>query len=265
MERRTFVTTMMSAAMAGSAGLSAGNAQSKPAPEFYLWRQYFLKTGTQPRRLAEFMERAMIPALNRLGHKPIGAFDVMLGLATPTLFTLTPVASLESIGALDAALARDEQFKQAAAAYTEAAATDPVYVRQEVSVLAAFPNVPRVEVPAAAAAKGPRIFELRTYESHSEAAHEKKVRMFTEMGEVDIFRRVGLTPVFFSRTIAGPRMPNLVYMLTYENLAARDKAWGAFRDDEGWKKLRSTPGFSDPEIVSNITTVLLRPTSYSQI
>ncbi len=265
MERRTFVTTMMSAAMAGSAGLSAGGMQAKPAPEFYIWRQYFLKTGTQPRRLAEFMERAMIPALNRFGHKPIGAFDVLAGLATPTLLTLTPVASLESVGTLDGALARDEQFKQAAVGYMEAAATDPVYVRQETSILAAFPNVPRVEVPAAAAKKGPRIFELRTYESHSEAAHEKKVRMFAEMGEVDIFRRVGLTPVFFSRTIAGPRMPSLVYMLTYENLAARDKAWGAFRDDEGWKKLRSTPGYSDPEIVSNITTVLLRPTPYSQI
>lgn len=265
MERRTFVMSMMSAAMAGSSGLSAGAIQTKPAPEFYIWRQYFLKTGTQPRRLAEYVERALIPALNRLGHKPIGVFDVLLGLATPTLFTLTPVASLDSVGTLDASLAKDEPFKQAAASYLDAAATDPVYVRQEVSILGAFPNVPRVEVPAAAATKGPRIFELRTYESHNEAAHEKKVRMFAEMGEVDIFRRVGLTPVFFSRTIAGPRMPSLVYMLVHDNLAARDKAWGGFRDDEGWKKLRSTPGYSDPEIVSNITTVLLRPTSYSQI
>lgn len=265
MERRTFVTTMMSAAMAGSAGLAAGGRQTKPAPEFYIWRQYFLKTGTQPRRLAEFMERALIPALNRLGHKPIGAFEVLVGLATPTLLTLTPAASLESVGTLDAALARDDQFKQAAAPYMEAAATDPVYVRQEVSILGAFANVPRIEVPAAAASKGPRIFELRTYESHNEAAHEKKVRMFAEMGEVDIFRRVGLTPVFFARTLAGPRMPSLVYMLVHENLAGRDKAWAGFRDDPDWKKLRSTAGYSDPEIVSNITTVLLRPTSYSQI
>ena len=31
------------------------------------------------------------------------------------------------------------------------------------------------------------------------------------------------------------------------------------------KKLSATPGFTDPEIVTNITTVFLRPASYSQI
>jgi hypothetical protein len=28
------------------------------------------------------------------------------------------------------------------------------------------------------------------------------------MGEIEIFRRAGLVPVFFSRTLAGPRMPS---------------------------------------------------------
>ena len=32
-----------------------------------------------------------------------------------------------------------------------------------------------------------------------------------------------------------------------------------------WKKLSATPGFTDPEIVSNISNVYLRPTAYSQI
>jgi hypothetical protein len=92
-----------------------------------------------------------------------------------------------------------------------------------------------------------------------------KMRMFTEMGEVDIFRRVGLTPVFFSRTVIGSRMPNLIYMLVHENLAGREKSWAAFGGDPEWKKLRSTPGYADAEIVSNITTIFLRPASYSQI
>jgi hypothetical protein len=60
-------------------------------------------------------------------------------------------------------------------------------------------------------------------------------------------------------------MPNLTYMLVHENMASRDKSWDAFRNDEGWKTLRSTPGYADAEIVSSITTVLLRPAAYSQI
>jgi hypothetical protein len=238
---------------------------SAPAAEFYVWRQFIIRNGPQPRRLAEFLQGAAIPALNRLGHKPIGAFEVVAGVPGPSLFLLIPLASLDALAALEAGLDGDDQFARAGAAYLDAPATDPAYIRQEVSLLSAFPKMPRIEVPAATPAKGPRLFELRTYESPSEKAHRAKVRMFEELGEIDIFRRVGLTPVFFSRMVAGPRMPSLVYLLVHENIAGREKSWDAFRNDPEWKKVAATPGYSDAEIVSNITTVYLRPTAYSQI
>jgi hypothetical protein len=256
---------VMSAAAGASGSAGEQNPPQAVMPEFYLWRQYILRNGTQPRRLAEYLQGAAIPALNRLGHKPIGAFEVVAGVPGPTLFLLTPIASLDALAALEAGLDRDDQFLRAGAAYLDAPATDPAYIRQEVSLLSAFSKMPRIEVPAATAAKGPRLFELRTYESTSEKAHRAKVRMFAELGEIDIFKRVGLTPVFFGRTLAGPRMPNLVYMLVHDNMAGREKSWDAFRNDPEWKKLSATPGYSDAEIVSNITTVYLRPTAYSQI
>ena len=129
----------------------------------------------------------------------------------------------------------------------------------------AFPRMPRLEVPKQTAAKSPRLFELRTYESHNERAHRNKVKMFDEMGEIDIFRAVGLLPVFFGRTLVGPRMPSLTYMLVHDNMAGREKSWDGFRTSPDWAKLSKTPGFTDPEIVSNITTVFLRPAAYSQI
>ena len=54
-------------------------------------------------------------------------------------------------------------------------------------------------------------------------------------------------------------------MLVHENMAGREKSWDAFRTDPEWKKVSSTPGFSDADIVTNITTVYLRPAAYSQI
>jgi hypothetical protein len=271
MERRDFLTSTLGATLFVAAGNKAdavGHTQgpgAKATPEFYVWRQYILKTGPQPRRLADFLQNAAIPALNRLGHSPIGVFEVTAGLPTPTIFVLTPSSSLDSLLGIEAGLERDEAFMKAASPYLDAPATDPVYVRQELSLLTAFPNVPRIEVPAATATKAPRIFELRTYESHNERAHRAKVRMFTELGEVDIFRRVGLTPVFFGRTFIGPRMPSFTYMLVHENMAAREKSWDGFRTSPDWKKLSSTPGYADAEIVSNITTVFLRPAAYSQV
>lgn len=267
MERRAFLSAAIGTGIMAAAGerAPAAGQGAASAPEFYMWRQYVVRTGTQPQRLAEFLKSAAIPALNRLGHKPIGVFEVVAGLPSPGVFVLTPSTSLDRMAAVEAGLERDGEFMRAAEPYITAPATDPVYMRQEVSLLAAFPNVPRIEVPAATASGGARLFELRIYESHNERAHRAKTRMFTELGEVDIFRRVGLTPVFFARTIVGTRMPNLIYMLAHENMAAREKSWNAFRTDPEWKKLAATPGYADAEIVSNITTVFLRPAAYSQI
>ena len=254
----------MAAAGGSGAGPARQGASGKPSPEFYVWRQFILRGGTQGRRLAEFLQAA-IPALNRLGHSPIGVFEVVAGLPSPMVFLLTPSTSLDHMHAIEAGLQKDAAFMKAADPYLAATAADPVYVRQELSLLEAFPNVPRIEVPAATAAKKPRLFELRTYESHNERAHRLKMQMFTELGETEIFRRCGLTPVFFGRTLVGSRLPNFTYMLVHDNMTARDKAWDAFRTDPEWKKLASTPGYADPEIVSNITTVFLRPAGYSQV
>ncbi len=84
-------------------------------------------------------------------------------------------------------------------------------------------------------------------------------------GEVAIFRRVGLNPVFFGEMLFGPDMFNITYMLTYPDAAARGKAWGEFGKDAAWKKLRVTPGFTDAEIIANIKSLTLTPTRYSQI
>jgi hypothetical protein len=262
MFRRDFLSMvpMLPAVAAGQ-----GAVPGADSPSIYEWRQYSMRTGTEGHRLDDYLQSALIPALNRLGQTPIGVFQVTFGLPTPTVFVLTPFASGDALIGREAKLAADASYMKAAAPYLDSTATDPAYMRQEVSILAAFPQFPRVVVPAATASKGPRIFELRTYESPGERAHLAKVKMFAEMGEIDIFKRVGLTPVFFSRTLAGPRMPSLVYMLTHENLAARDRNWSGFGGDPEWRRLSQTPGYTDPEIVSNITTVLLRPAAYSQI
>ena len=265
-ERRDFVTSLFTGAFGPSLlGDSTSQGGAPVAPEFYLWRHYVLRNGTAPRRLADYLENTAVPALNRLGHSPIGVFTVLAGVPAPAVFVLTPMASLESLATLEARLDKDEQYLKSAAAYADVTAADPAYIRIESSLLSAFPRFPRVVVPPTTAAKAPRLFELRTYESPSEKTHLMKVKMFSEMGEIEIFRRVGLTPVFFSRTLVGPRMPSLTYMLVYENLAARERNWAAFGSDPEWKKVSSTPGFSDAEIVSNITSIYLRPAPFSQI
>ena len=262
MSRRRF----LGGAVGLGAGVAMGEAKAAQAsPEVYDLRQYHLRIGPQPTRLGDYLREAAIPAWNRLGLSPVGVFEAAFGEG-PTVLVLIPHPSLESVATLPARLEADSDHRQAGAAFLEAPAVDPPYAALQSELLVAFDSLPRIEVPAATAAKGPRLFELRTYLSHSEAAHKKKMEMFTpKMGELEIFRRTGLTPVFFGRAVSSFRLPSFTYMLAFADEAARNKAWGAFVNDPDWKKLRATPGYSDPEILASITSVILRPAPYSQV
>ena len=86
-----------------------------------------------------------------------------------------------------------------------------------------------------------------------------------EDGEIAIFRRLGMKVVFFGSAFAGANLPNLTYMLGYDDLAHRDKVWKAFGADPEWQKMRVLPGLSDAEVVSNISSILLRPLPFSPV
>ncbi len=124
----------------------------------------------------------------------------------------------------------------------------------------AFDGVPQVEVPTTADS---RLLQLRIYESHNTERAIKKIEMFNEGGELKIFRRCGMNPVFFGQSLIGAKLPNLTYMLSFENKEAMSKAWAAFGQDPAWLKLRRDERYKDT--VSNVTNLILRPTTSSQI
>lgn len=271
MKRRDFLKTSLAAStLAGAAAWlaprSASAADAAPAAgrEFYELRLYHLRRGSKQKLFDDFMKNAAIPAMNRAGIGPVGVFNVMTGPDSPTAYVLQPFKSAADFATANDRVRADADYQKLGAEFINAPATDPAYVRVESSLMVAFPGMPRLEVPADIKGKSSRVFELRTYESHSKKANQKKIEMF-DIGEIAIFRRAGLWPVFFGETLVGAKLPNLTYLLGYADMAARDKAWGAFGGDPEWRKLSSTPGYTDPEIVSNISNVMLRPAGYSQI
>ena len=126
-----------------------------------------------------------------------------------------------------------------------------------------FKGMPELEVPDAVKGVKGRIFELRTYESHNRMKSTRKIEMFNEGGEIEIFRNVGLHPVFFAETLAGPLMPNLVYMLSFTDMGQRDANWKKFSSDPGWDKLKKNERYKGT--VSAITDVILSASAVSQI
>lgn len=264
MKRRSFVkasllTGTSIAAMPAAAKLLP--AQSAPAQELYELRVYTLQSAQQQKLVEDYFKTAAIPAYNRLGSKAVGLFTELKPEGQSKLYAIIPFASVADYLTADQKLSSDAAYVKAAAPYLNATATAPAYQRIESWLLKAFTGMPKLEAPP----KKPRIFELRRYESPSEVTGQKKIEMFNEGGEIGIFKRVGLTPVFFGETLIGSLRPNLTYMITFDDMAEHDKNWKTFIADAEWKKLSGLPEYANDRILSNITNVFLVPTAFSQI
>jgi hypothetical protein len=263
-DRRRFLAATAVAAVSPTPGLDALARQpQQPASRQYIeLRRYHLLPGAKQRAFGAFVGDVAIPAMNRAGVGRVGAFTVVYGENAPSLLLVLTHPTLDSVVSLRERLAGDAEYARAGAAVLDAPMSDPAFVRVESTLLRAFDAMPTLEPSAGAGTASPRMFELRTYESHSDRAALNKLKMFNA-GEVPIFRRTGLTPVFFGETVVGAKMPSLSYMLTFADMAARDAAWSAFGKDPDWKTLSGDPQYR--ENVSAISDIILRPTAYSQL
>jgi hypothetical protein len=269
LQRRRFLASSLTASAIGfgaaRSSLQAGQQGSnRNGQEYYELRRYHLQSGPQQKVTSSFVADALIPALNRLGMRPIGAFDLYIGPETPSLYVLIPSTSIETLVNAEFHLARDEEYQKAGAFFLNAPSKQPAYVRVESSLMSAFEGWPKLTVPPVTAQHGSRVFQLRTYESATNQDHRRKVEMFNS-GEFGVFQRAGFWEVFYGDTLVGSHLPNLTYMLSFPDLAEMNAKWKAFGSDPEWKKLTRSPHFNFEEIVSNITNLILNPASYSQI
>lgn len=260
MERREFVAAMAAAAAAPKRQLHE-LAQST-SRQYIELRRYHLLPGAKEGAFIDYIGTSVIPAMNRAGVVKVGAFTVVYGENAPTLIMVLAHPTLDSVVSLRDKLAADTTYAREGAAIIGAPLSEPAFVRVDSTLLRAFEAMPVLETPALGGTTKPRVYELRTYESHSNRAALNKIRMFNA-GEVPIFRRAGLTPVFFGETLIGANMPSLTYMLAFSDMAARDAAWGKFGQDPEWKTLSADPQYRDN--VSAITDIILQPTAHSQI
>lgn len=261
MNRRHFLT------LSGAAGLTAlasptqaVEGSSGGGRDYYELRQFIIETEQQKKLLDRFFKEAAIPALNRLGMKPVGVFYPSEGISP--IYVLMRYSSMQAIADLGARLAEDSSFVSGASEFLEAPASAPAFKRMESSLMIAFEGMPKLETPVLSPG---RVLQLRIYESPGVMQGLKKIEMFNEAGEIKLFRETGLNPVFFGQTIAGSKMPNLTYMLAFKSMDDQKAAWKKFVSHPEWKRISGMPEYNDKTILSNITNLSLIPADYSQI
>lgn len=215
-------------------------------------RTYTLKDESSAAAFDKYAAEALIPALNRLGIEPVGAFTLAAqqpapaGAAAgavksspdaPKVMLLLPAKSAQIIASANEHIAKDEAYQKKGAEYLATPSDKPLVARISSELLVAFDSWPQVKAPKQNSTGQPRLYELRTYESPTEHLGHLKIDMFNS-GEVPIFLDCGIQPVFMGQAVVGDRMPNLTYMTVYDNAAALTAGWKRFSEHPEWMKLR---------------------------
>ncbi len=237
-----------------------------PKREFYEIKIYKLLNAAQEKVVNEFLQTAYLPALHRAGIRKVGVFTPIESDTTyvgKRIYVFIPFTSSEQYTTLTDVLEQDKQFQFDGKNYLTASYDNPPYARIESVFLRAFTGMVKMELPKLTTPAHDRIYELRSYEGYTEKTYQNKVKMFNDGDEVGLFKRLEFNAVFYAEVISGSNMPNLMYMTTFNNRAARDEHWKTFSADPQWKKLSAMPEYQHN--VSKNNTYLLHPTDYSDI
>lgn len=243
--------------------LSSFVSQAQPAGTGYYYqiKIYHYKTVAQESTLDSYLKDAYLPMLHKMGFASIGVLKpVETDTADRKIYVFIPFRNWKVLEPFNAFMQDPNALATNSPDYINAAYNKPPYSRIETIMLNAFITRPNPLAIKLTGERAKRVYELRSYESATEALNLNKVRMFNS-GETDLFDRLDFNPVFYGNVIAGGKMPNLMYLTTFNNKAERDKHWDVFGKDAQWKDLSSRKEFQNN--VSKADILFLYPTSYS--
>lgn len=230
---------------------------------FFELKVYDYKTEEQEKTIDQFLSQAYLPFLHQNGISKIGVFgNYSVDSVTPKkIYVLIPHASMDQIPRLQKKLLSDRNVVEIGKYYLEATSENPAYTRITTYIIEGFRLAPHLMLPKLTSGYENRVYELRSYESASEKKYWKKVEMFNEGGEIDLFDKLNFNAIFYGEVVSGPTMPNLMYMTSFENMEDRNEHWKTFSNHPTWKALLSNKAYD--KTVSKNVTLFLKAKSYS--
>lgn len=261
-ERREFLRGVpaLLASSALTEAASTADAETETRTRFYVMQQFLLEQGPQTARLHEFLSKTMVPALARIHKGPFLVMDAQIAPHSPTVTAILGLETLDQVLSVSKDLFADKDF---AKGYDQWESGDEPFISSSATLLSATDYSPEITMPDPPPA-APRIIEMRVY--HSPTMRQRKAldERFAN-SEIKIFHRSGVHPLFYSSTVFGENRPNLTYLIPFDSLAAREKAWAAFGADPDWDHVRKESVDRYGQITAVLNISLHRATAYSPV
>jgi hypothetical protein len=104
------------------------------------------------------------------------------------------------------------------------------------------------------------IHEYRVYEAVPGRLPDVNARFRNHT--LNLFEKHGMKNIGYWTPSVGDYSNRLIYILGFEDVAQRERAWAAFRNDPEWQAVVAETEANGP-IVARVTNTLLSPTDYS--
>lgn len=246
-----------------STALNVSANGNKPKQIYYQILVYHLKDNAQIQLTDQYLKNAYLPILHKNGIEKIGVFKPITNdtSADKRIYVLIPMKSLEQLDKLEDAIWKDANHEVNGKDYLNAAYNQPAFIRKELMLVKAFEGMPGFSVPNLTGSVAEKIYEFRSYEGSSEKLYRSKVDMFNTGQEIQLFERLQFNALFYGAVMVGAKMPNLVYMTSFNNIAERDEKWKIFSADPVWKDISTRPIYLNT--VSHADIILTHATEYS--
>src|SRR5690606_33704643 len=123
-------------------------------------------------------------------------------LHSRSIKVLIPMKSLGDLETMENKLQKNKVYMATAKDFLDAPYKNPPYTRVESIILKAFVDMPQMKPSPLSGARKDRVYELRSYESATEAKYVNKVDMFNKGGEVTLFDQLGFNAVFYGEVLS---------------------------------------------------------------
>ena len=106
------------------------------------------------------------------------------------------------------------------------------------------------------------IYEYRMYEAAPGKLEALNARFRNHT--LEIFERHGIRNIGCWTASVGDYSDRLIYIVAFEDVGQRERAWAAFRADPEWNRV-SAESEADGPLVARVFNSLLSPTDYSPL
>ncbi len=244
--------------------ISFVTAKEKPR-DYYVIQVYHCSTENQLVGIDRYLKEKYLPHLHQFGISNIGVFEPIHNdtAKDKTIIVWIPLTSLKKLDQLDQVKEAIDPLKSNPLLSLTAENGILPYNRVETIISKSFKFQAQYQKKTSFTKSPENIYEFRSYESQDEAVFLRKVHMFNEGNEIKLFKDLQFNALFYSKVIAGSRMPNLIYITRFQNMADREAHWKRFGESAAWKQMSNLPVYLNT--VSKSDIILMRAKPYSDL